>query len=252
MIRAFVTAFRTLTIIPVPGKDTDEMANSLFFFPLVGAFLGGIFLGIHILCSLFLREAGLLNAVILLFIPTFLTGGLHIDGLADVADSFGGGRDKERRLKILKDSRLGTFGVIAIFFILLFKFILIEYCFRKGIYFLIPCSFIFSRSALGIFLLSFPYIRDKSGMASPFTGKRYYIIFLIIIFAVCFFLCSFLLDIRWLGISTFTSVLFIFSFGFVCKRLFGGITGDCIGTANEIFEVGFVLCHVILFSIPAI
>ena len=124
LIRVFVTALRTLTIIPVPGKDTDKFYLSIIFFPFIGAFLGAVYFGLNYLLETFMPQLALLNAGFLLLALTVLTGALHADGLADTADAFFSRKPKEKTLEILKDSRLGTFGTAALVFDFLLKFIL--------------------------------------------------------------------------------------------------------------------------------
>src|SRR5580658_10246477 len=113
MMRAFLGAVSFLTILKVPGK-AEAPGKSAIFFPLVGALLGlggaGIFLGAS--RALPVSLAALLTVAFWVGI----SGVLHEDGLADVADAFRAGRSREMMLSILKDSRIGTFGAVAIVF----------------------------------------------------------------------------------------------------------------------------------------
>ena len=113
-MKGLVTAIRTLTVLPVPGKDSDDFSAALPWFPVVGIILGAILYTISLLWSLLPFEQWSWGcAVILSALLVWLTRGLHMDGLADWADSLGG-FDRERRLAIMKDSSLGAFGVMAI------------------------------------------------------------------------------------------------------------------------------------------
>jgi adenosylcobinamide-GDP ribazoletransferase len=97
-----------LNTMPVPGS----LARAMGMFPLVGVVIGGIGAAVYALAHVIL-PAGI--AALLALAATILaTGGLHEDGLADTADGFGGGADRERKLVIMRDSRIGTFGVLAI------------------------------------------------------------------------------------------------------------------------------------------
>ena len=127
-----VTAFRTLTIIPVPGKETDDFPLSIGGFPLVGLFLGGVVSLFYCVVQPWTASMSSLFVLLALATESFLTGALHLDGLGDCADAFPGKSNRERILEILKDSRMGTFGICAIVFDLLFKFVLWSFWFEHG------------------------------------------------------------------------------------------------------------------------
>jgi adenosylcobinamide-GDP ribazoletransferase len=109
-------ALSFLTRLPIPFVRTLDMpplAQAMRFFPLAGAAIGAIVAGVLIGANM-LGLPPLLAAVIALAAGTLVTGGLHEDGLADVADGFGGGKTREDRLEIMRDSRIGTYGTIAL------------------------------------------------------------------------------------------------------------------------------------------
>lgn len=111
-----------MTVIPIPwreGEDLDEVARSISFFPLAGLLIGLGSLGVYLLSSLMFSP--LLCAILVLIWWVFITGGLHLDGLADTADGVWGGTTAERRLEIMKDSRVGVFGVLTLVCFLLLK-----------------------------------------------------------------------------------------------------------------------------------
>ncbi len=109
-------ALSFLTRLPIPFVRTLDMpplAQAMRFFPLAGAVIGAIIAGVLIGANM-LGLPQLLAAVIALAAGTLVTGALHEDGLADVADGFGGGKTREHRLEIMRDSRIGTYGTIAL------------------------------------------------------------------------------------------------------------------------------------------
>ena len=109
-------ALSFLTRLPIPFVRTLDMpplAQAMRFFPLAGALIGCISAGVLIGANM-LGLPSLLAAVIALSVGTLVTGALHEDGLADVADGFGGGKTREARLEIMRDSRIGTYGTIAL------------------------------------------------------------------------------------------------------------------------------------------
>ncbi len=117
----FLTALRFLTRLPVPflrTLDPPRLAAAMGMFPVAGAVAGAITGGSLVLCNL----AGLPEffcAAAALAVGLIVTGALHEDGLADVADGFGGGKTREQRLEIMRDSRIGAYGAMALVIVLL-------------------------------------------------------------------------------------------------------------------------------------
>ncbi|MBB6479069.1 adenosylcobinamide-GDP ribazoletransferase [Spirochaeta isovalerica] len=121
-MKKIIYALRFMTVIPIPwkeGEDMAEVARSISFFPLVGLIIGLTNFGIFFLAGLLFSP--LLSAVLVTVWWIFITGGLHLDGLADTADGVWGGTTKERRLEIMKDSRIGAFGVLTLISFILLK-----------------------------------------------------------------------------------------------------------------------------------
>ncbi len=122
-LRLLLTAVQYFTRVPVPawvGHSTTQLNGCVRYFPLVGIGVGALSAGVLLLADLALPHAA---AVLLAMAATAgLTGGFHEDGLADTFDGLGATADRERALEIMKDSRLGTFGALALFFVLSLKF----------------------------------------------------------------------------------------------------------------------------------
>jgi adenosylcobinamide-GDP ribazoletransferase len=110
-MRTFLAAISFLTIIRVPAQ-TVPPGRAAIFFPLVGAMLGAAGAGLFIAANFVLPAS--LAALIAVSFWTLISGVLHEDGLADVADALRAGRTREKMLAILKDSRIGTYGAVAI------------------------------------------------------------------------------------------------------------------------------------------
>jgi len=247
-IDPIVTAFRTLTIIPVPGKETDDFPLSIGGFPLVGLFLGGVVSLFYWVVQPWTASMGSLFVLLALATESFLTGALHLDGLGDCADAFPGKSNRERILEILKDSRMGTFGICAIVFDLLFKFVLWSFWFEHGSMSPVIISLLLSRTMQGCLLVTMPNAR-KEGMASAFAGNhliRHKILAGTILSVVS--ALTALLSPTWV-----TGALLLMSAGFVtllwalyCRKKIGGITGDCLGALNEIVEVTVLLTAAVL------
>ena len=121
MIRGLIAAFRFLTRVPVPGPETrvQDLRRGMGWFPLVGAAVGGATAGGFALAR-HLWPAPLAAAVAVAF-GLLITGGFHEDGAADAADGLGGGWTRERVLEIMKDSRIGAYGAMALWALLMVR-----------------------------------------------------------------------------------------------------------------------------------
>jgi adenosylcobinamide-GDP ribazoletransferase len=118
MMRRLGGAVQFLTVLPIRAGDVS-LAESAVFFPLVGAALGAATSGVYLLLAHALPTP--LSSLCGLLFLVLATGGLHEDGLADVADAFRAGRTTEKILAILKDSRVGAFGALALIFSILVR-----------------------------------------------------------------------------------------------------------------------------------
>jgi adenosylcobinamide-GDP ribazoletransferase len=237
----FWIALQFLTVLPIKLKkmpSAKQNGQSLLFYPVVGLLIGLILFGF----SLFLVQLPtLLIASIILVLWIWLTGGLHLDGLADTSDAWVGGfGDPERTLKIMKDPACGPIGVLSLIVVCLLKFaalyVLIEQHLNVFLI-LIPAI---GRSVALLLFLTTEYVRAE-GLGSSITDsipKRVtWIVFVITL--------SFLLVFKWLGLIAFVCFL---GLAFYLRRLFiqriGGITGDTIGAAIELIEMSVLLSFV--------
>jgi adenosylcobinamide-GDP ribazoletransferase len=241
MIRNVLSAFRTLTIIPLPGKDTRDFSRTLCFFPLVGALLGVVVLILYHGAGLIGFQHPFILALFSLAVITWLTGGLHIDGMGDVADAFGGGKTKERVLQILKDPRMGSFGICAIVFTILAKAWCWQFYLDKGDPVIVLWSLVFSRSMQGFLIAFLPNARAES-IAAPFgKGGGLARISVLISFVVAGFATIWLSSLTTAMVSAGFSLAVTALFGLYCWRRIQGITGDCVGAANEIAEMSVLV-----------
>ena len=225
-MNALLSALSFLTIIRINCKfDAKE---SVKFFPVVGLLIG---IGLYGLS--FLEKP--LSAFLMLFYLVFITGGLHIDGLADASDAFFSHRDRDEMLKIMKDSRIGTFGVLAIFFVLMAKFLGFYTLKYKPFYLLLPA---YGRFMAVYLMKKLPYGRKK-GTALDFFKEFKFLDFVLgyLIVVVSFFILP-------LKIALIVNFAF-FIYGFLLFEYFKGklgvITGDMIGFAIETTETILVL-----------
>jgi adenosylcobinamide-GDP ribazoletransferase len=232
-------ALTTLTAIPWPGSEERDLSDSLPWFPVVGLFIGLILYAIGYLWNLltFLQwPAG--AALVMVFVGIWATRGLHLDGLADWADSTGGLLDREARLAIMKDVRVGAFGILALIVDFAAKWLALERLISAGTLIWIFTVFILSRGMMVELITTLPYARTGEGMAKPFVAgasQRRRISANVIVFGFCLLYGP-------LGAVLFgLAGLIVFVFKRYCRHRYGGITGDLLGTANEMIEAGLLM-----------
>lgn len=227
-----LTAIGTLTIIPVPQAKYPNFGKAVLFFPLVGLGIGMVLLGVIRLWGFLFAGVKIeLSAAILVGISSLITGGIHLDGLGDFLDSLAG-KDKKRRLEIMKDKYMGAYGTIGIGLCLLLKYVGIKGLIEGNSTFII-LPFLTSRTCLSYLSSNLPYARDD-GTGKPFVeGSRP-------VFGWLAFLCagiiSFIFGPKGLAIvvlGLFLSLCLRMYF----LRMYGGITGDLLGATNEMMEL---------------
>ena len=111
--RDVLLAVRFLTRVPVPGKDKRKLSAAARAFPLAGALVGAV-AGAALIAAYWAGLHPMASALAALAVAALLTGALHEDGLADTADGFGGGGTRAQKLKIMRDSHIGVYGVLAL------------------------------------------------------------------------------------------------------------------------------------------
>lgn len=241
MLRAMITAFRTLSILPVPGKDTGDFSRSLCFFPLVGALFGFVVLLLDNVAAAIGFKHPFVLALLSMAVVTWLTGGLHIDGLGDVADAFGGGRNKEHILQLLKDPAMGSFGVCAIVLDILIKAGCWKFFLERGNPWLIFWSFVFSRAMQGLAIAFIPNARAES-IAAPFgQGGRSARMYAMLAYLSAGLAAVWLLSFPAALVSALCPLASTLVFGAYCWRKIRGITGDCVGATSEIAEISVLV-----------
>ncbi|SLN40522.1 adenosylcobinamide-GDP ribazoletransferase [Roseisalinus antarcticus] len=162
-------AMALLTRLPAPGADHARGASAAWAWPLVGLLLGALAaLGVQIALALGLPAGA--AAALALALLAGLTGGLHQDGLADSADGLWGGRDRARRLEIMRDSRVGSYGVLAIALVLLLQWTALEgLVAAKAHWVALPLAGAASRATMAAVMAALPHAR-ADGLAR-LTGR---------------------------------------------------------------------------------
>lgn len=234
-MKSLLSALQFLTIIPVRlnSINNKHISASLLYFPLIGLFLGLVLTGINNLLCIF-GFPKLSVDIILVVLLVVLTGGIHLDGLADCGDAFLSRKGREDMLKIMRDSHIGVMGALSIISIILLK---ISFLYSinmsvKPIALILMC--VLSRWSLVMAIFLFPYARLE-GKAKVFTqgvnGK---------IFTVATIITLVCAGAVW-GARGLLILLIIagctYLIGKFITRKIAGITGDTLGALDEIVEV---------------
>jgi len=244
MIRRFFIALQFLTRLPVPSVPNSsevELGKAAAFFPLVGVIVGaGAALVFVLLQSLLPLPASVLCATVF---AAFITNGFHEDGLADTFDGFGGGWTKDRVLEIMRDSRIGTYGTLALIFVILGKFTFLSSLPQGQIWRWLIITHTASRWTTLPLCAWLPYARaeGQGKLVAKQVGA------LEVVAATATLLVVFLL-LPWraaLVALLVTSLLTLLS-GLYFHARIQGITGDCLGAANQLTEVSLYLTAVTL------
>ena len=235
---ALLIALQFLTRLPVrlPGVPTPhENGRSLLWYPLVGLLIGCLLLLGYAVTS---SVAVSLQAALLLALWVWLSGGLHLDGLADTADAWVGGYgDRERTLAIMKDPACGPIGVISLVLLLLLKWAALVALLEAEQWLVLLLAPWLGRWVLPLLLLTTPYVRP-GGMGQVLSEymPRRSLPALLAVHALAMLLCG------WAGLIGLLVALMIWVM--VRHRLrerLGGTTGDTAGALVELVEVGVLL-----------
>jgi adenosylcobinamide-GDP ribazoletransferase len=263
-IRLFFTAWTFFTRIPLPaalggwvGYSEDLMNGAARYFPLVGLLVGLVGAAVFTFCIWLFTP---LVAVALMMAATVLmTGAFHEDGFADVCDGFGGAREPERVLAIMKDSRVGAFGAIGIALMLLTKFaalvslaeaIDVELC---G--WILLSAHAISRAAPVALIRCMDYVRPGAeARAKPMAQavSAAGLAVALICGALPLGALIYLYENGWLmALGVIPVALATAALGAWFKRRIGGYTGDCLGATQQVTEVIFYLYALALLVQPA-
>lgn len=231
----FLTAVRFLTVLPIPGaaRVTErQLGRAAGWYPLVGALIGAI-LAACAWAALLLWSA-LPAAAVVVTVWVLLTRGLHLDGLADTFDGLGGGATRQRRLEIMKDSRVGSFGVLAVVLCLGLKLSLLAGLPKAlDIRVLVVVPALGRWAMLGA-LVGFPAAAPAGLGALVKTHVRWPQLLLGSVTSLA--LAWLLLGPRGLAAAA-AAVAAGGLFALLCSRRLGGLTGDTYGAICEIGEV---------------
>ena len=256
-MKGLILLFKFMTRLPIPVNpefNSKELGKSMKFFPIVGMVIGIILYVIYVIGAKFILSSYLLATVVVLS-EVVLTGGLHLDGLADTFDGIFSYRSKQKMLEIMKDSRLGTNGGIALILYFLLKILLIAGIKDSG--FGVAGSLFGLQDATGAVILVTPILArinpvlncafspyaKASGSAKDFvecTDKNGVLIAvalgLVFSAVIGCGILRVLNPVHLINITAITMVLGLY-FAKLMERKIGGITGDTLGAVLELSEI---------------
>lgn len=242
--RRFIEALRFMTVLPLPhagSLESEWLAHSAKYFPLVGILVGTVSAAVLLVATEIF--SGPLPALLAITAAILLTGALHEDGLADTADAFGGGRTREARLAIMKDSRIGTYGALALGLgIALRVAALMSVPPQWGAAALLAAHGGGRLAAFAV-MAALPYAGEHSAGKVAHSTERYG---MTQILPACSFALASLVPALWLDIVAAVIAFDIAALAALwlalrARRLLGGYTGDVLGAVEQVFEIALLL-----------
>jgi adenosylcobinamide-GDP ribazoletransferase len=234
-LNLFFLALGFFSRIPMPAwidYSPENLNRASRYFTLVGWLLGGlvalVFLAVD---TLFSNSISLWLAMVF---SLLLTGAFHEDGLADTADGFGGAFAREKKISIMKDSRIGTYGAAALVMVLLGKYLLLIE--NTQIAIAIFIAYALSRTVAASLVFDMRYVADDDGSKSKPLANNQSKTDLIILLATCLPL-FFLLYWQKAALIIATLLIVRYAAKFYFQKQIGGYTGDCLGAVQQISEL---------------
>ena len=258
-VREFLLAVQFFTRIPITGALADwvgfspaMLRASAGHFPGVGWLVGAVAAGVYGLFAVLLPESTftpLVAAALSTVATVLMTGGFHEDGLADVADGLGGSYDRDRALEIMKDSRVGAFGAMALVLALLAKVALVALLGSVDDDLLLIGSALFaghvvSRTLPLLLIYWLPHVGDLTASKSKPLADNISLSSLLTAFTWCFMALALILSVQpaidLIVACSFATVALLWM-GALFKRRLQGFTGDCLGATQQVCEIAFYL-----------
>lgn len=246
-MQPLLIALQFLTRIPVKSNvrwDEKNTALSILYYPLVGLIIGFVLWFSAVLLD---GLAPMLGAVVVLLLWVLITGGLHLDGLADSADAWAGGyADKQRSLDIMKDPAAGPFAVVVLVLLLLLKYITLLTIIENQQFWLLCIAPVLGRLSVIVLFITTPYVREQglgSKMAEHLNRKFGYSV---IIFTLL--LAGILLPATMVMIILSSTFAVLYFLRYLMMQRLQGMTGDTIGATVEVIEAVSLFVLAVLVS----
>lgn len=237
-MRLFIVMLQFLTRIPINKNyevSASEFSKGIVFFPVIGLIIGGFNALLFFICDKL--TSSIVAATFCVFANIIITGALHLDGLADTCDGVFSSRTKERMLEIMKDSRIGAFGTIALLFDILFRIAFIYSINSDIVIYSILLSPVVAKTLVGYLAFSSKDAREGKGMGSLFMSvkdNKPLIGCIVIGFGIVYGVFGSI----GIMLMLFCFIICILFRNYIYSKL-DGMTGDTFGAANEIIELSF-------------
>jgi adenosylcobinamide-GDP ribazoletransferase len=238
-VKPALAAIAFLTRIPVArfaSFESSDVSRSAAWFPLIGLLLGAIYGGLGVLLRPYLPLV--VVAVLLVAIDALLTGALHLDGLADTVDGFGGGKDREDILRIMRDHNIGSYGAVAVILVVALKVSSYSSLLTHGDWFrlsiVVPTL---GRWSMLLLTATLPYARESRSVIME-IGRSALIWGTLVTLGVLLFARS---QRTWTATGAVAIVTAVF--GVYCRRRISGITGDALGANLQLSESAALLAY---------
>ena len=238
-LRLIFTALAFLTRIPVPvwvGYSDTQLNQSVRYFPLIGLCIGALAAAVYSLSILFWPQA--VAVLLAMVFSIMLTGAFHEDGLADFYDGVYGGLTIARRLEIMKDSRVGTYGVVALLAVLGLKFATLSSLTATQLPLVLIAGHGLSRAFAVSFIYTHDYARSEGGKVQVVAQS-------LSLPALVLALAIGLAPLYWLPLKVLWVLLALLLlrawFARTLTKQLSGYTGDALGAAQQLSEIVFYL-----------
>jgi adenosylcobinamide-GDP ribazoletransferase len=239
---SIIAAFQFLTIFPTLIKrmfTSEEMGRAVGWFPLVGIVLGLTLYGVNTLAQMVFPAS--VSAALTLFAWVIFTRAFHLDGFMDTCDGLFGGWTPEHRLEIMKDSRIGAFGVAGGVLVLLTEYAAVHS--SLNLFAALMLSSTLGRWASPLVIYAFPYARED-GLGVEM--KRNVSVREIILATLITGITAWFAAGGWLGLALMLGVAFIgFLVALYAMHLLLGLTGDIYGTVTTLVEMSVLVVFTI-------
>jgi adenosylcobinamide-GDP ribazoletransferase len=236
-MKSLIAALSFLTRLPVgrlANFGARDVARSAGWFPLIGMLLGAICAATAFLLRQYLMLP--IVGILLVGLDVLLTGALHFDGLADTADGFGGGKDREDVLRIMRDHSIGSYGGTALILVIGFKAVAYSILLQCGHWFqAIVLIAALGRWSMLLLTAALPYARQTASVIES-MGKNS------LLLATLTTACALLASQLWRAWAAASAVLIVtLCFGLYCRRRIAGVTGDTLGANLQLCECAALL-----------
>ncbi len=249
-MRGVLVATAFLTRVPVPVvAGAIDVGRAARWFPLIGGLLGGATALVAWTMTEVMDVPAALTATLVVGLGAWATGAIHLDGLADMVDGFGGGGDREEVLRIMRDPLIGSYGAAALVFVTGVKVAAIAALLDRGtaLPFVVAAPAI-SRWTISALAAGLPYARTEAGLGQAVPHERD-TAGLVVATAVTALIAIGALRVDALIVWAFAAVT-THCIARTARRRIGGVTGDVFGASVELTEASVLLCGVLLTGRP--